>query len=119
MPLAFIILREIFWEIIYVPVWWYTFGAVRAVSRFLTRLNDGNDYLGWSVWLFNIFTPMYAQTDLTGRLISIGVRIVQVMARSVLFLGWILVVVIMLMAYFLLPLITLFEIFHQWRLMIM
>lgn len=99
------------------PVWWYTFGAVHAVNRFLTRLSDGNDYLGWSVWLFNIFTPMYAQTDFAGRLISLGVRVVQVLARSVLFFGWILVAIVMLIAYFLLPLITLFEIIYQWRLM--
>ena len=118
MNMALIILEEFFWGVIYVPVWWYTFGAVRAVERFGQRLSEGNDYLGWSLWLVNIFTPMYAQIDLAGRLISLGVRIVQIIVRSVLFFGWTIIAVTMLMAYFFLPVLTLAEIIYHWRLTI-
>lgn len=108
--------REIFWELVYAPIWWYTFGAWRAIERFYERIKEGNQYLGWSVWLFNIFTPMYAQYDLAGRLISMGVRIVQVIARSIVFAVWIAVSFSILLAYFMVPIITMAEIIYHWQL---
>ncbi|OGL87399.1 hypothetical protein A3I40_00155 [Candidatus Uhrbacteria bacterium RIFCSPLOWO2_02_FULL_48_12] len=118
MAMVGIVLREIFWELIYAPVWWYTFGAVGAVRRFYERLKEGNQYLGWSVWLTNIFTPMYAQYDLTGRLISIGVRVVQAAVRSVLLIVWLAVSLGILAAYFLVPLIAMVEIIYHWQLIL-
>lgn len=114
-----IVLREIFWELIYAPVWWYTFGAVGAIQRFYERLKEGNQYLGWSVWLTNIFTPMYAQYDLVGRLISISVRGVQVIVRSALLIVWLAISLAILLAYFLVPIITIVEIIYHWQIILL
>lgn len=115
---ALVIAAEVFWEIVYVPVWWYTNGAGRALSRFYRRLKDGDEYLGWGVWFFNIFTPMYAQNDLAGRLISFGVRVAQAAVRTLLFLVWIIIDAVLLAAYFVLPVVTLAEIIYQLGLII-
>ena len=104
------------YEIIYAPVWWYSAGAVGALNRFFDRLRFGNQYFGWSVWLVNIFRPMYAQRDFAGRAISFVVRIIQVIVRSMLLLGWSMVALLMLLSYFFLPVIVILEIFYQWPL---
>lgn len=116
MPLSLVILKAIVEEVVYMPVWWYTVGAGRATKRFFARLKDGNDYLGWSIWLVNIFTPMYGQSDLAGRLISVTMRLVQVIARSILLLAWVIVAFIMYAVYFILPIIAVGQIAHHWRL---
>lgn len=108
-----IVLGEISKELIAAPFWWYTIGAHRAFERFRLRLREGNAYIGWSVWVNNLFTPMYAQHDWAGRLISLFIRLVQIIVRSLLLILWLTVCFVLLGLYFALPVLVISEIIYQ------
>ncbi len=65
------------------PVWWYSVGTLRC-ARWCAHVVAAADLrLGFSVWLRNIFTPMYGARDIASRLISFFVRSVMVVMRGV------------------------------------
>jgi hypothetical protein len=109
-----ILLQETLGEVLATPLWWYGRGAERALERFRDRLRAGDDYLGWSVWAANLFTPMYAQADFAGRLISLAARSVQLLARSLLLLAWVTVATVLLVLYFAVPVIAVAQVIYHW-----
>ena len=102
-PAAILILEETVSELLGAPIWWYTRGAISAARRCEERLQAGNDEIGWTVWMGNIFTPMYGQTDMAGRSISVVVRLVQVLVRSLAMMVWVVISVLFFAGYLLLP----------------
>ncbi len=75
-------------EIVYFPFWWYSVGFLETLKK-LGRFWLGQEQaLGFSVWLKNIFVPMYGQYDWAGRLISFFIRIVQIIFRGLALLFW-------------------------------
>ena len=110
MPTVIALGRQFVGDVLYSPIWWYTAGAGRAWNRFRGRVSEGNQYLGWSVWTSNLFTPMYHQTDLSGRVISFLVRLAQVLGRSLAMAVWLAGSVALLLLYFGVPLLALREI---------
>jgi len=112
------IIREVIKEFAYAPVWWYSQGLQRALERLQVRLHDGNQYLGWSVWVSNLFTPMYAQHDALGRSISFAVRVFQIIARSLLLLAWVVVSLSLFVLYCVLPVVAMLGIIYWWRLLV-
>ena len=110
MPTIIALGRQFVGDVCYAPVWWYTIGARRAWDRFRERVSEGNQYLGWSVWTSNLFTPMYHQTDLSGRAISFLVRLVEVAGRSLAMAAWLAGSVALLLLYLGVPLLALCEI---------
>ena len=109
-----VLLEEVVGELLYAPVWWYTRGAWQALQRLGERIHTANDYLGLSVWVRNIFVPMYGQYDLAGRLISFGIRVAQILARGVVFAIWISLLALIFLAYLALPLVVLAHLFLVW-----
>jgi hypothetical protein len=67
------------------PVWWYGQGLHDVIEW----AKDGLVYrwrnYALKLWLKNILVPMYGQYDLTGRLVSVFMRLVIVIAR---FVAW-------------------------------
>lgn len=104
---------EIGWDILYFPIWWYTRGLVYFASSLLTFLKNREKSLALMVWVKNIFTPMYAQRDWQGRLISIFMRIVEIIIRSIIMLFWLVVAVVSFLFWLVLPLLAIYEIFFQ------
>src|SRR3989344_5777127 len=109
--------NEIVLPFLTAPIWWYTRGAKRALDRFLERIKEGDEYLGASIWIRNLFVPMYGQYDWEGRLISIVVRIVQGMARGFLLIIWTIISTLLFIGYLLMPAIVFFEIAKQWTML--
>lgn len=83
---------------------------VQGIVQFLKNREKG---LGLSVWLKNIFKPMYGQHDWQGILISIFMRLVQIVFRSVLMLVYFLLAVLAFIVWVILPLLIVFEIIVQ------
>lgn len=88
--------KDLIGDIFYFPFWWYTKGLIKAWAHFKGTLQSANESLGLTIWIRNIFTPMFGQTDWQGRLVSFFMRLVQIIFRSVVFVGWMIFAFIML-----------------------
>lgn len=100
-------------DIFYWPVWWYTQGAAKWSLFCLTKLKNAENYLGLRIWLSNLFTPMYGQYDWQGKLISFFIRLVVLLAKSIIFLFVVILLFILFLSWFILPLIILYQIWFN------
>ena len=75
-------------EIVYFPVWWYSVGFFRIAKNIRRFVRGREQVLGFSVWLKNIFVPMYGQYDWAGRLISFFIRLIQIIFRGGVLFFW-------------------------------
>ncbi len=100
-------------DIIYFPIWWYTAGFVRILQWSKKYLHDRLQANGLMVWLKNIFTPMYGQTDWAGVLISFLTRCLQIIFRSLAMLFWLLVVIILNLVWLAVPIIVVNQLIFQ------
>lgn len=106
MPLKFLphglkILAGWLAEVLYFPIWWYTAGWFklgRRLSRFV-----GQEWQAWSigVWAKNLLVPMYGQRDIGSRLISIMMRLVQIVFRLT---AWTVLAIVLLLVWLSWPL---------------
>ena len=97
------VILQIFGEILYFPVWWYSVGFARATKRAFRFWRAREVSLGFSIWLKNIFVPMYGQRDLAGRVISFVMRLVQIIFRGVVLLFWLGLVLMALIIWLIFP----------------
>lgn len=109
-PLIQAVARAAWEEIVMAPVWWYGRGLRGAFKRFLMQCKNNDRAVGWSVWLRNLFVPMYGQQDLTGRFISVVVRMILLIARTVMIVILDAFSVLFFALYLLLPLLALWGI---------
>ncbi len=98
---------EFLWHIIFFPIWWYSAGAIRAAKSAIRLFLEGNDILVPGLWVKNIFTPMFGQTDWQGRMVSFFIRLVNVIVRSILLLFWLLIAIIIFLLWLVIPLFVL------------
>lgn len=101
-----ILIIDLFGGAVGFPFWWYSKGLVRW-SRFVWNwYNDYRAYLGVGVWIKNIFVPMYGSYDIPGRIISFFMRVVMIALRSIGTLILTVVMVVVYLAYIVLPLLV-------------
>jgi hypothetical protein len=107
------IIAEIGRDLLFFPVWWYSQGFFLFLKKNIAFITEQEKSLGVMIWIKNIFRPMYGQTDWQGKLISIFIRLVQIIFRT-LFLGfWALLSFTALLAWLLFPLYSIYQIFFQ------
>jgi len=80
--------KDLIGDVFYFPIWWYTKGLAKAWRSFSSTLRSANESLGLTIWIKNIFTPMFGQTDWQGRMVSFFMRFIQIIFRSIVFIGW-------------------------------
>lgn len=76
-------LKETGKNILLFPIWWYTSGVKYAFLKCVSRIRYFNLYFGFTIWVKNLFVPMFGQRDIQGRLISFFIRLVQIVIRGV------------------------------------
>jgi hypothetical protein len=74
------------------PLWWYTRGLAGVARWAGGSVKNQARNLGLSVWMKNLFNPMYGTTDLAGKLISFFLRAIIIAAQSLALGAWVLVV---------------------------
>ena len=79
------IIVDIIGDALYFPIWWYTMGLKHIVMNRLKSLDSMSNQLALRLLILNIFKPMFAQSDSTGRIISFFMRIVLLIGRSIFF----------------------------------
>ncbi len=70
------------------PAWWYTYGLAKVARSVLIALQTFGKTLNVKVWFKNLFVPMYGMRDWQSRVISFGVRAMQIVVRSFALLIW-------------------------------
>ena len=104
---------EVLRDIVYFPLWWYSFGLVEALKKVKNFIINRERSLGLLVWIKNIFTPMYGQRDIAGVLISFFMRLVQIVFRGVAMLFWLAAAVCLVAAWLLAPIFIIYQIIYQ------
>ncbi len=107
------ILVQFLWDILYFPIWWYSQGlwaVIKWVGHFLQRRLQSTGLL---VWLKNLFTPMFGQRDIAGKLISFFVRLIQIAVRSIMMVFWCVFALSALAIWLVAPVFIIFELFRQ------
>lgn len=107
------ILAELGRDILYFPVWWYAHGLLELIDKLIIFIKNREKGLALSVWVKNIFRPMYGQTDWQGKLISFGFRIFEIIARGIIMLFWLIFVLIIIFVWIILPIFVVYEIIFQ------
>lgn len=97
-------------DILYWPLWWYSKGLLKTAEFCFGEIRSQQERLGLNVWVKNIFTPMFGQYDIEGRIISFFARLVQVIVRSILLLIWSMLILILFLAYVIMPLIIVYQV---------
>lgn len=97
------IILKIVWDFVYFPLWWYSEGLLKTIKGVWSFWREQEASLGFSVWLKNIFVPMYGQHDLAGRTISFFIRLVQIIFRGLSLLLFIALGLLFLIVYLVLP----------------
>ncbi len=104
---------QLFGEILFFPIWWYSFGFFRFAKNSFKFWSNQEKALGFSVWAKNIFVPMYGQNDWAGRLISFLIRLVQVIFRGALVLLWLVFILLLIIGWLALPLLLFLALVFQ------
>ena len=84
---VFLVTSRLVWEevlhLFFYPVWWYSnglFGLARWAQEGL-RYRARKYAIG--LWMHHLSTPMYGEYSLIGRMVSVVMRLVVIIARSV------------------------------------
>jgi hypothetical protein len=96
---------EFLWHLVYFPIWWYSAGAVHAGRECFRFFEDANHTLAPFLWLRNLFVPMYGQTDWQGRIVSVFIRLVNVMVRATLLALWSVVIAMLFVLWLAAPIV--------------
>jgi hypothetical protein len=105
------VFQETIFDILSWPIWWYSTGLKLAFARMKDTISQGNEELALSIWLKNIFKPMFGQYDWQGRIISFFMRLAQIIFRLIIFCFWIIFSLIIFLFWLVLPLLLLSQIF--------
>ena len=95
------------------PVWWYTRGLIRVARALVTVIRTEARRLSLRVWLANLWSPMYGQSDWQGRAISVVMRLMVLVFRLLVLMLWSLGLSLLLVAWVLLPPVILWQISLQ------
>ena len=77
------VFKDVLLDIVMFPVWWYSRGLLLMLRWCVETLKGYAKYFAIGIWIKNIFVPMFGQHDWQSRLISIFMRIVQIVGRSI------------------------------------
>ena len=72
-------------SVVWFPIWWYTKGLARVATACAATIHYRAESYGFRIWLRNFFVPMFGQHDFTGRLISLFMRTLVLIWRSIAF----------------------------------
>ena len=104
---------QVFWDFLYFPLWWYSVGWARFGNFLRGFVLWQEASLGFSVWLKNLFRPMYGQRDFTGRLISFFIRLTQIIFRGFMLLVVTAIALVLFFCWALLPAGIVYGIIYQ------
>lgn len=83
--MARLIFIDLLGSVAWFPVWWYTKGFALVRAKAWASLRYRSQSYGFRIWIRNFFVPMYGQYDITGKLVSVFMRFIVLIGRSIAF----------------------------------
>ena len=97
------VLKEVVFNVLYFPVWWYTKGTARLFNYIIEEITDFAKSLNIGVLFKYLLKPMYGYSDFWSRVISFIVRMAQFVIYFFITIVWSLILLILLITWLLLP----------------
>jgi hypothetical protein len=97
------VIVDLIGDILYFPLWWYSRGLADTAIFCWHKIQQRQEKLGLSIWINNLFTPMFGQYDFEGRLISFLVRLIQIILRSIFLLFYVIAVASLVIVWIIIP----------------
>ena len=94
---------DVFWEIFYFPIWWYTRGLKKTAIFCWQRIKSGWRALALSIFLIKFFKPMYGQHGWDAYVLSLFARFWQMSWRFSLMIIWLAFWLFILFLWIILP----------------
>lgn len=111
-PIRFV-LTDIIGSVLFFPVWWYTKGTIAVIELIARELKGFADSLNLRILLRFLFTPMFGQYDVLGRIISFWVRIVHFIVLFISTIVYTVVLCVLFVAWLMLPIVVVYNLlFH-------
>lgn len=107
------IFLSVLWEIIFFPIWWYSFGVVVVLRKLRDFIIEREKGLVLLVWMKNLGKPMYSQYTWDGIIISFFVRLFQIIVRGIVMIFWIAMCLAVFVFWLILPILIIYEIYFQ------
>ncbi len=84
-------------------IWWYGAGLKNIFHWAWQELAELEDHIHWKQWACALFIPMYGQNDWRGRMVSVVMRFVVLVYKTLWVLVWIVFHAIILGTYIVFP----------------
>ncbi len=95
------ILGQTLREFLLLPLWWYTKGALLVWGWIWQAIKNTSVLFGLTVWVKNLFVPMYGETGFSGRAISFFIRLFMIIGKGIGVAVWSLLLFIAFIIYLL------------------
>ncbi|MEK7094607.1 MAG: hypothetical protein AAB886_00680 [Patescibacteria group bacterium] len=99
--------RDFIGGVVGYPVWWYGKGLKGAALRLWRAHSSYRLSLGVSIWIKNIFVPMYGSNDIGGRIVSFLMRCVMIAIKLFVLAASSVIFAFLFLIYILLPAVAL------------
>lgn len=100
---------DIFWEVFYFPIWWYSRGLKKTALFCLQKIKGGWRALALSILLVNFFKPMYGQRGWPAYVLSLNAHFWQIIWRILAMILWLVFWLFVLIIWLVLPILTIWQ----------
>lgn len=100
-------------NLLHFPVWWYSKGLIQAFRVAIGQIRSMANYFALPILVRYWFKPMFGQSDFWSRIISFGVRTVQLIVVSIGQLVWTILVFAVFLLWPVLPIVIVANLFFQ------
>ncbi|MBI3120357.1 MAG: hypothetical protein HYZ08_01940 [Candidatus Kerfeldbacteria bacterium] len=111
-PIKFFV-TDLLFDVVRFPVWWYTRGTAMVARSVARSFEDLIQSLSLGILFKNLFVPMYGDYTKSGRIISFGVRLVQVSVYVFVTVLWMLILGVGLFLWWLIPVFVAIQLYDQ------
>ena len=85
------------------PLWWYTEGVLFILHWWRRKSRTIWHRLDITRWMRNVLVPVFGQYDWQGRLVSVIIRVAQIIGRTIAYCFAMIFVTIVVIAWMLVP----------------
>ncbi|MBU1148496.1 hypothetical protein KKI23_00220 [Patescibacteria group bacterium] len=107
------ITKDIVGDILFFPVWWYSFGFKKITLSLLNNWRSLASGLSITTLFKHIGTPMYGDYTKSGRIISFFMRIIQLIFLTAGIVVYGVLLIVLIVAWLVIPLFVAYNIIYQ------